>query len=204
MGYVLWFYARLVIMAASVDISTEAQVGTLEQLYMSPAPPPLLLLARLSAILLSSTVIVIVPTFLLITLLGIQIPLRWEGLVILVITLIGLLGLSFILSGAALVFKQIESLADLFQNALLLLTGSLLPIAIFPHWLGIIAQTLPITQGILVLREVVLQGESLVTVWKNQSLIWLIVNSVLYVVIGWIIYRSCEKYAKQTGSLGQY
>jgi ABC-2 type transport system permease protein len=204
LGYLVWFYARIVIMSSSEDLMGEAHAGTLEQMYMSPVPAGLLLFARMVALLLSTTVIVMVPMTLLVVLLKIQVPLHWEEGVVLAITLLGLFGFTLALSGTALIFKQIDALADLVQNALLFLTGALLPVTRFPEWLTIITQTLPITQGIIVLREVALDQQSLGQTWANGSLIWLCVNSACYLVGGMLIFKLGEYIAKTQGSLGHY
>jgi len=204
LGYIVWFYARIVIMNTSADLIGEAEAGTLEQMYMTPARTELLVLGRMLATLISTTIMVLLTALALILILGIRFPVRWEGLFILLLTLVGLLGFTLILGGAALVFKQVDALADLMQNALLFLTGSLLPVSHFPNWLAFIAKTLPITQGIIVLRNVVLNGQSLSSTWANESLIWLIVNSSLYLIAGWIIFKWCERIAKKQGSLSQY
>src|SRR5581483_2343954 len=204
LGYVVWYYARIVIMSISSQMLGEAQVGTLEQIYMSPAHPAWILLARLFVLLFTSTVIVIIPTLLLVAPLGIHFPFRWQGLIIFALTLVGLFGLALALAGAALVFKQIGSLADLFQNVLLFLTGSLLPITNFPHWLFVFAQILPITQGIALVRKIVLDGQSLGSAWNDGTLFWLTLNSLLYLGAGWLVYVVCERHAKRKGSLGQY
>ncbi len=204
LGYILWYYARMVVTSISSQMVGEAQIGTLEQIYMSPFPPPVILLARLLVLLSSTTFIVIIPTLLLAAPLGLRFPFRWEGLVIFAITLVGLFGLALVLAGAALVFKQIGTVADLLQNVLLFLTGSLLPIDHFPGWLFIFAQFLPITQGIALVRNVVLNGQSLGAAWNNGSLFWLMVNSSVYLVLGWLTYLVCERKAKLKGSLGQY
>jgi ABC-2 type transport system permease protein len=204
LGYIIWYYARMVVTSISSQMVGEAQIGTLEQMYMSPFHPTLILLARLLVLLTSSTVIVIVPTLLLVAPLGIHFPMNWQGLVIFAVTLVGLFGLALVLAGAALVFKQIGSVADLLQNVLLFLTGSLLPINQFPHWLFVFAQMLPITQGIALVRNVVLNGQSLTAAWNNGSLFWLMVNSLAYLVLGWVMYIVCERRAKMKGSLGQY
>jgi len=203
-GYVVWFYARIVIMSTSVDLVGEAQAGTLEQIYMSPVSASLLLLGRMLALLISTTVMVFLVAGLLILLLGIHLPLRWEGLPVFFLALTGLFGFTLVLSGFGLVFKQIDSLADLIQNMLLFLTGSLLPVEHFPNWLAFIAKTLPITQGIIVLREVLLRGDSLASTWQNGSLFWLVVHSALYLTIGLLVFKWCEKIAKRQGTLGQY
>jgi ABC-2 type transport system permease protein len=204
LGYLVWFYARIVIMSSSEDLMGEAQAGTLEQMYMSPLSASLLLFARMVALLLSTTVIVTIPMALLAVVFKIQIPLNWEEGATLAITLLGLFGFTLALSGMALVFKQIEALADLVQNALLFLTGALLPVDRFPEWLTVITQTLPITQGIIVLREVALQQVSFGKAWANGSLMLLCLNSACYLLVGLVIFKWGEHVAKQQGSLGHY
>ncbi len=204
LGYIVWYYARIVITTTSSEMLGEAQIGTLEQIFMSPAHPALILLARMFVLLCTSTIIVILPAILIAAPLGIQFPFRWEGLVVFAVTLAGLFGFALALSGAALVFKQIDTLADLLQNVLLFLTGSLLPITHFPPWLHAFAETLPITQGIAIIRNVVLDGQPLATTWMNGSMLWLMLNSAMYLCIGWCTYVICERHARMKGSLGQY
>src|SRR6266567_3135924 len=204
LGYLVWFYARIVILTTSEDLMSEAQSGTLEQMYMSPVPSELLVLGRMLATLVSTTIMVLLTSISLVLLMHINIPLRWEGLPVLLVTLVGLFGFSLMLGGAALVFKQIEALADLLQNALLFLTGSLLPVNHFPYWLEAFAKTLPITQGIIVIRNVMLGGQSLTSAWANGSLIWLAIHSTLYLCCGWLIFKWCERFAKKQGSLSHY
>lgn len=204
LGYIVWFYARIMIMSTGSELIGEAQAGTLEQMYMSPVPSWVLLIGRMTATLLTTTIMVILPSLGLALIFGIQYPLHWEGIPVLLLTLTGLFGFSLAISGAALVFKQIDVLADLTQNLMLFLTGALLPITLFPDWLTIFARTLPITQGIIVLREVMLKGASFGEEWLNGNLIWLIVHSTIYVLVGWFIFMVCESKARSDGLLGQY
>ena len=204
LGYLIWFYARVVIMSSSEEMAREMQAGTLEQIYMSPAPASLLLFSRLIAMLLSTTVIVAIPMTILALLLKIQVPLRWEEGVTLAITILGLFGFTLALSGVALIVKQIAALADLVQNLLLFLTGALVPVSHFPGWLTVISQSLPITQGITVLRDVALAQQSLGKAWADGSLILLCVNSASYLILGLLVFKWGERIAKMRGSLGHY
>lgn len=54
------------------------------------------------------------------------------------------------------------------------------------------------------IRRVVLGGQSLATVWQDGSLVWLLVHSAIYFIIGWVVFAWCERMAKEQGSLGQY
>jgi ABC-2 type transport system permease protein len=126
------------------------------------------------------------------------------GILILLLTLLGILGFGFLIAGAVLVWKQVESLANLVQNVLLFLNGSLLPVEQMPPWLTAVGHVFPSTQGIIVLRRVILDGLSLSSAWQDGSLPWLIAHSGLFLLVGWIVFAVCERTAKRQGSLGQY
>lgn len=204
LGYGVWCYARITLLEGTFFLSVEAQSGTLEQMYMSPVSASFLLVGRMLAMLISTTIVLIVPVGILALLLHVSIPFHWLALPVLLIALAGLFGLSMILSGAVLVFKQVDNLADLLQNALLFLAGTLVPLSSFPRWLAIISQMFPLSQGIVVLREVSFGDQSLATIWANGSLPWLLVQTVLYVCVGWATFKICERVAMHKGLLGQY
>lgn len=204
LGYLNWFYALGAINDLSYGIRSEMNAGTLEQMSMSPAPIGLVIMGRAASSLIWNTIILSIQSVVLFWLLKINLNLRWEALVILLCTLVGTYGFSFILAGATIIFKQFESFSNLFQNVILFLNGTLLPTAVMPGWLAAIALVMPTTQGIIVLRRVVLEGASLASVWQDGSLVWLVVNSVSYLIVGWVVFSYCENVAKRQGSLGQY
>jgi ABC-2 type transport system permease protein len=204
LGYLVWFYALMAIGDVAWGLRGEMQAGTLEQMSMSPVSVGLLLLGRSLATFLVSTAQVLAIGGAMYLLIGVKIPMRWEGLPVLMLTLAGIYGSGFVVAGATLVYKQFESFANLMQNGLLFLSGAILPVERMPGWSAAVARALPSTQGIVVLRQVVLDGQSLAAVWRNGSLIWLIVHSVIYLAIGWSFFSACEQIAKRQGSLGQY
>jgi ABC-2 type transport system permease protein len=204
LGYLTWMYAALAISDLSYGLRGEMNAGTLEQMSMSPAPVGLILLGRVLANLLVTTAQVLLMGAVMSLILGIHIPLRWAGLPVLFLTLFGILGFGFVVAGAVLVFKQVESFANLIQNGLAFLNGSFLPIEAMPAWMAGFARVLPSTQGIVVLRQVVLHGQSLASVWRDGSLPWLIAHSAIWFAAGWLAFSVGERIAKEQGSLGQY
>jgi len=204
LGYLMWFYARIVIFNSSDGLLSEAETGTLEQLYLSPVRTELLLIGRLLGMLISTSVVVLVIALVLPLILGIDLPMRAEGLPVLALTLGGILGFGLVLGGATLMFKHVASLADLLQNLLLFLTGTMVVVDRFPYWLQTVAWTLPTTQGIIVLRNVVLGNQSLSSAWADGSLVWLALNSAMYLFVGWLLFTWGERVAKRQGTLGQY
>ncbi|MBN1937926.1 MAG: ABC transporter permease [Anaerolineae bacterium] len=204
MGYLTWFYALSAISDLSWGIRGEINAGTLEQMSMSTSPIGVVLLGRSFANLMITTVQILIQSLAMSWLVGIRLPMTWTGVLILAVTLIGVYGFGFMLAGATLVFKQVESFSNLFQNILMFMNGTLLPVALMPGWLAAISYTLPTTQGVVVLRRVVLNGQSLLAVWQDGNLLWLIVHSAIYFAAGWMIFVYCERVAKARGSLGQY
>jgi ABC-2 type transport system permease protein len=203
-GYLAWFYMREATGNLSWGLRGEMSAGTLEQMAMSPAPVGLILMGRVLANLILSTTQVLIQGSMFLLLLGMKIPLRWQGIPILALTLIGVSGFGYVVAGATLIFKQSESLANLVENVLLFINGTMVPIDAMPSWLVSIAKTLPSTQGIVLLRRVVLDGQPLASSWQDGSLIWLIAHSAIYVTAGWLFFGFCERIAKEQGSLGQY
>jgi len=118
--------------------------------------------------------------------------------------MIGLIGFGYAIGGLTLVYKQVGSVSNLLTNVLLFLNGSLLPVHHFPAWLETIAVFLPTTQGIIVLRKVVIDDMSLLAVWEDGSMAFLAAQSVFYLAVGWAMFIVGERVAKRRGTLGQY
>jgi ABC-2 type transport system permease protein len=203
-GYLAWFYALSSIVDLAWGLRGEINAGTLEQMSMSPAPLGLSLVGRALTNVGINTFKLAIQGIVFRLLFGLTVPVTWQGVAVLALTVLGILGFGFIIAGATLVFKQFESFANLVQNALLFLNGTILPVEAMPSWLAGAAKVLPSTQGIIVLRRVVLDGQSLTAAWQDGSLIWLTVHSSVFFALGWAVFARCERIAKRQGSLGQY
>ncbi len=204
LGFIIWFYAAIGITSMSLNLTEEAQNGTLEQVYMTTVNTGVIAIGRsLAALVVASCMVLLIATALTL-IFGISIPLRWEALPVFALIMLGLFGLGFMIGGATLVFKQVHQLANFAENILLWLSGTLLPVALFPGWLETFSKFLPATQGIIVLRKVVLEGSSLSTTWANGGLPLLIANSAAYFVFGWIVFKWSERISKGRGIMGQY
>jgi ABC-2 type transport system permease protein len=203
-GYIIWFYALIAIANMSWGLREETQTGTLEQLYMSPQPMWLLLIGRTMATLVLTTIEVVIAVTPLVLLLGIKLPWTWEVIPLGLLTLAGLYGFGYMVGGATLIFKQVESLANLMQNLLLFLNGALVPVSFLPDWLEAFAMMLPSTLGIIALRQAMFEDKTLAMLWQDGTLPALLLNTTFYFVGGLIIFTLCERYARRRGLLGQY
>jgi ABC-2 type transport system permease protein len=203
-GYLVWFFAVKAIANMSTSLKDEMQAGTLEQMYMSPTDAGFLILGRSLATIFITTIIAALIAAGPMLLLGIRLPLVPASIPVFIITILGLYGFGFAVGGFTLIFKQVASLSDLIQYALVFLNGALLPVEVFPPWLAFIARLLPTTQGIIVLRQVSLEGMSLADTWRSGSLGWLALHSAVFLLLGWFLFKWCENIARQRGLLGQY
>ncbi len=204
LGFLLWFYAVFAISSMSSGITGEASIGTLEQLYMSPMPTWLVFVGRVIATFVKGTAMVALLGVILALILPVTLPLELAALPPFALTMVGLFGFGYAIGGLTLVFKQISSATSLLTNILLFLNGALLPVHHFPPWLETVAVFLPTTQGIIVLRRVVIDGASLTAVWEDGSMVFLAVQSVVFLMVGWVLFNIGERIAKRRGSLGQY
>jgi ABC-2 type transport system permease protein len=204
LGYLVWLYAAKVIVTMSWNLRDESQTGTLEQIYMSPTAAEWLLLSQAVSRLLTTTILMTPLLLGLVVVLGVRLPLRPAALLVLLLTILGLFGFGLLLAGVTLLFKQVESFADLVQYGLIFFNGAFIPIERFPAWLSQFAQLLPTTQGIRLLRQILLEGRSLAGLWADGDLLWLTLHSLAFFVAGWLVFKWCETAARQRGTLGQY
>ena len=208
LGYMVWFFGLKAIEHMAFMLSEEARAGTLEQMYMTTAPMGLVMLGRSLGTLAVAAVQAAIIGGAIVLLLHLPVafdpPVVIAAAPVFALTMVGLFGFGFVVAGLTIVFKQIGTVVNMIQNLLLFLSGALLPVDRLPPGLATFAKTLPSTQGIVVLREVVFARHSLADAWFDGSLPWLLAHSTLYFVLGWLFYARCEAIAKQQGSLGQY
>ncbi|MEZ4364253.1 MAG: ABC transporter permease [Kofleriaceae bacterium] len=204
LGYLLWFYSNQVLAEMSHYLMEEAQAGTLEQAYMSPAPSWVLVFGRALASFVASTTKAVIMGGGLILILGLDVPLRVQGLVPFTLALVGVMGLAFIMAGLTIVFKRTTALTELASMLLLFFNGAMLAIEKMPGWLAAFAKVLPTTLGIVQIRRVVIHEESLGALMADGSLGWLVLHSAVWLGAGIAIFMSLERTARVRGTLGQY
>lgn len=203
-GFMVTYYAIKAIESMSWALMEEAQSGTLEQMYMSVTRGQIVIIGRLFASLVASTLQVLIIMAVLIPLLHIRLTISLDVFPVLLVTIMGLVGFGYIIGGITLVVKRIGSLENIFLTALFIANGTFLPIHLMPTWMATFAAFLPSTVGIVLLRRVTLHGHSLSDLWQDGSFIVLIGHSILFFILGWLIYALCENIAKRQGTLGHY
>lgn len=204
LGYIVWFYAVKMIGTVGIELVAEAQTGTLEQMCMSVRTPVLLLVGRALSALASTTALVALLDLVLWASTGTAVPVSAGGLLLFAVTLVGLFGFGLLIGAATLIYKHVHALSNLIMNMIIFTNGTLMSVNRFPHWLAAIANGLPSTRGVALLRESALDGRSLASMWTDGGLPNLLLNSAVYALLGGLAFHFGLRRARGKGSLGQY
>ncbi len=198
-GYIMYWFAMFAINDMAQQTFQEAQVGTLEQVYLSPWPFWVVLLARALVSMAINLVFIIPLLFAMMLSTGIWMDFHLVNTVPLIaLTILGLLGVGYILSGAMLLLKRIGNGMTLLYIGLLFL--ALADFERQPKLLQMFAYSFPLTQGIRLLRSVTIYNE----LPAQNDLLGLLLSSVGYFVAGLFVYCQMENLAKRKGLLGQH
>ncbi|MCB0706010.1 MAG: ABC transporter permease [Saprospiraceae bacterium] len=155
----------------SLNIVKEKEVGTIEQINVTPIKKHHFILGKLIPFWMIGIFIFSVGLFLVARLVYGIIPMGSLGLLygFLSIFLIAMLGFGLLLSTYSETQQQAMSVAFFFMMIFLLMSGLFTPIESMPHWAKIIAWCNPVTYFIEVMRMIVLKGSGFADV-KMQLL----------------------------------
>lgn len=205
-GYLVWcIFGMNAIVQISSEIMTESSEGTLEQLYMSPLGIVKILFCRMIGGIVRGIVVFIIMVLGIFIATGKFLTFIQVWLIIpLLLTLIGLYGAGFILAGLSLIFKRIQTLLGVLLWGLFFCSGAVFPLKLIPPIIQIFGYLLPLTQGLKVLRMMVIDQKSLIYVFQTGDLGLLILNSSIYFTCGLLIFKLADKFARNQGIIGHY
>lgn len=196
-GVMLWFLAVFSYSGLPSTLIQEAYQGTLEQLAMSPLGLERVLLFRMCISLIFNLGISLILLFVIMASTGKWLYLDFASILpLLLLTIAGVQGIGFIMGGLALVFKQIQASFQILQFLFVALIVA--PLDRFPF-----VAYLPLSWGTAIIKRVMIEGRSISEVpWSD--LIFLLVNSAFYFGLGFIVFKICERIARDRGLLGHY
>lgn len=205
-SYVMWFFVISAMGRLAFHIESEAQMGVLEQIFLTYPRMLALMLVRSAVDFFTSLVIVIALLISIMATTG-----KWlaigtgnilELLILLVITVAGIYGFGLIFAGLALVFKRIGQVGSIMQFAFFFL--AYFPVEQLTGWLKAALYSLPLTLGVSLIKTVIVEHGSVFSGSKSWLLLGLVINSVAYLLIGSVVFLICERKSRMDGRLGQY
>lgn len=160
-GILVFLITLVASVMAALNIVKEKEIGTIEQINVTPVKKHLFIIGKLLPFWILSVVIFSVGLLIMRYLYGI-VPLGNLGVVylFLAVYLVAILGFGFLLSTYSSTQQQAMSLSFFFIMIFNLLSGLFTPIASMPGWAQVIAYINPVTYFIEVMRMVVLKGST--------------------------------------------
>jgi ABC-2 type transport system permease protein len=189
--------------AFATKLREEQTTGTLETVMASPTSPSVLILGSGAYELVRAMAFAVVMILAAAAFFGMHLDL---GLSSMLVTVGGLLGCMFlfatlgvVLAAFTVVFKQVTAMIALATTGIALLGGVYFPLGVLPQGLQFLANLLPFTWGLEVLRASLLNGES-----ETGKLGLLIAFDLVALPCALLLFNYALRYARRQGSLAQY
>lgn len=196
-GYFVWMVAMMAYSDLSWHILNEAQVGTLEQMYLTPSGFHWVNAAYLISNLLIQLVLVGLMLALMIITSGQRLVIDvFSILPLLLLTIASVYGVGFIMGGLALIYKRIQASFQILQFVFVIFLT--VPLGRYP-----LARFLPLAMGNSILRQVMVEGTPLTRLAAGDMGV-LVLTAVVYLAVGVVVFRYCEEVSRRDGLLGQY
>src|SRR5690625_1518547 len=203
LGTVVGSYVSAVFWGIGFSLKQEMEQGTLESLWLTPNSRLWLLVGRSTiGVLITgiNTVSVMVGAYFLF---GFQMgDAIGKALLILVPTVIGLYGFGIAYAGVVLMLRDANTLTDIGDYLLGLLSGQDFPLTSLPKALLIAGMTLPMTYAIDLLRTLLLGTEPLVAVPGAVAII--IGSMVLFILGGRIVLERIDARVRRMGTVATH
>lgn len=199
-GYALWTLSMMSVGTMGWTIANEAQNGTLEQVFLSPYGAAVILLLRNAASVVISLLFTVLTLFSVMTITGHYLMISPLDIVPGLLMITSATGLGFLVASVTILMKRSQQLLNLLQFVLLFLIMSPTATLTGPwRWLAIVAPFSPI---VALLRSMMTKGGALIG--TGNWLLWSIVNAVLWLLAGLLVFRLAQNKARRRGNLSHY
>lgn len=202
-GWVLSSYVSAVMWGMGFSLKTEMDQGVLESNWMAPVSPARLLVGRTMASLAVTTLTS--AAFLALATWIFDLSLRGRVAAAAAFALpvvIGLYGLGFMLAGLVLRLRDANTLIDVSNFSLGLLSGRDYPVTVLPRPLLMLSLALPLTYGYDGLRALLLGTRPMMPL-SLQAAVGAVFMGVMIVLGMWTL-RRLDYRSRVLGSLGQH
>lgn len=202
-GALLSSYVSAVFWGMGFSLKTEMDTGVLESNWMLPVPRTLFLIGQTLASLTITTLTSAGLLLLSWLLFGFRISGNLlPAAAILAPLLVALYGFGFGFAGLVLVLRDANTLVDISDFAVSLLSGSQFPVEVLPRLLLPLALALPTTYGYDAVRGLLLGTRTLLPIPAEFGI--LLASMVVLVTLGTIVFRLVERRCRMRGTIGMH
>ena len=193
-GYIMWNFAIGAYGSVTKSLIEDTQKGFIEQLFLCPNGFVTLLLCRSLVETLVGIITVTLMAYIAMFFTGNWLDINFfQFYSILLLAAPSLVGFGLMISGLALIFKRVETIGAMLTLGLMgLVALDGLPFNLF--------SLLPFVAGSSLARDLVLAEQAFVL----GDLLIVVGNSAIYLALGIVFFKFCERHAKRRNLIGQY
>lgn len=197
-SYISWFFFSFTINFVFNNINKESSEGTIEQLAIGPNSLNKIFYIKLLVISLRNMILIIPLQLLLMISTGTKIIFSSYTILIFFIMIFGTVGLSLLLGGLQIYYKNIGQFP--FIITILFLSSALFDMSKLPSVVQNILYFLPFAKGVDLIKQSVLPNINI----PFMQLVFLLINSIVYLFIGIYIFNYFVNKSKNSGRLGSF
>lgn len=194
-GYIFWVLSSSVLGEASLSISAEKQSGLLKNLLIKPYSIVTIMTAKTIAWFLINLFKLIIILTLVKIFFPIKIVINIYVIMVIIITMVSIYGFSLILMGLTIVYTKTASFESVIGFIFLFLSNKNILINKLPVGISKAINFFPYVFGIDICEDIIFKG---VVDFKRIAILFII--SLIYLLIGYIIFRYVVKNSQQYSS----
>ena len=202
-GTVLASYIAAVFWGMGFSLKSEMDSGVLESNWLTPVPRVLMLVGQTLASLAITTVNSAVMLLLAWLLFGFQVSGNMLAAALtLVPMLVALYGFGFAFAGLVLLMKEANTLVDVANFLVSMLSGSQFPVSVLPRLLLPLSLAIPLTYGFDSVRAHLLGTTTLLPLQYELAILLLFM--CVMIPLGYLVFKRVERHCRTLGTLSQH
>lgn len=206
LGSLIWLVSISIMWDFGMWIREEQEMGTLEQLLLTPVNPIELLASSTVWALFNSSIQFVIALFVagvLFNFIGVLIsPAMILTIIYLILGVLPLTGFALLIGSLIIKMREAEAVIRLLQPGIAFLVGIFYPVTIMPELIRYIALLIPLTVSLQDMRAVLLNISYIFN--PQLDLFILLIYCALWPLIGMTTFNYVEKKAKKEGGLSGY
>jgi ABC-2 type transport system permease protein len=167
-GVVCLILLVVTMIMTSLAIVKEREIGTLEQLIVTPIRPVELMIAKTIPFVIIGYVDVLLILF--VARMWFRVPIAGSAILLLALTgtfLLTSLGLGLFISTVSRTQQQAQMTSFFIMMPSMILSGFIFPIENMPHWVQVITYAIPLRYFLTIVREIFLKGSGMAVLWPQ-------------------------------------
>jgi ABC-2 type transport system permease protein len=203
-GAILNSYVNTLLHGMGENIRRELYQGTLDYILAAPCNKAYILIGKALSESISSTIFAASQLTISTLLFGMSITF---GVIlpvfsIVILLILGLYGMSLMLTALSLTYKQSYDIAETLGYVFYIFAPVRYPIESLPSWAQIVSRILPLTYALIIVRSIMLLGADFSTIYGE--IIALIIIDASLLIVGFYLFDWIEKRTKKSGTISHY